>query len=83
MDSKPSCLLRGTTLAVCSLRPSLRVISIHVPLAGHDDELTMLYEQIDISIHMPLAGHDRFCCDAAIRGGISIHVPLAGHDTSG
>ena len=42
MDSKPSCLLRGTTLAVCSLRPSLRAISIHVPLAGHDKALAPL-----------------------------------------
>ena len=81
MDSKPSCLLRGTTLAVCSLRPSLRAISIPVPLTGHDGGGDYLVsDPALISIHMPLAGHD------SLQGGsqglrlISIHMPLAGHD---
>ena len=36
------------------------VISIHVPLAGHDANLTDILSYIEqISIHVPLAGHDR------------------------
>ena len=68
-------------LAFCSLRPSLRAISIHMPLTGHDDGGDYLVsDPALISIHMPLAGHD------SLQGGsqglrlISIHMPLAGHD---
>ncbi len=80
MDSKPSCLLRGTTLAVCSLRPSLRAISIHVPLAGHDTTSRTTEASTAISIHMPLAGHDDELTMLYEQIDISIHVPLAGHD---
>ena len=70
-------------LAFCSLRPSLRAISIHMPLTGHDDGGDYLVsDPALISIHMPLAGHDN---DSQYKGGgevISIHVPLAGHDNS-
>ena len=84
MDSKPSCLLRGTTLAVCSLRPSLRAISIHMPLAGHDDGGDYLVsDPALISIHMPLAGHDGVHLFEARDRHISIHMPLAGHDLFG
>ena len=51
---------------VCSLRPSLRVISIHVPLAGHDDGGNYLVsDPALISIHMPLAGHDKYAMAGA------------------
>ena len=57
------------------------MISIHVPLAGHDwlaVDITANWGQI--SIHVPLAGHDHLRQLRSPRPRISIHVPLAGHD---
>ena len=55
------------------------VISIHVPLAGHDDHPAAQRRIRAISIHVPLAGHDRALVVRYLRAGvISIHVPLDG-----
>ena len=35
------------------------LISIHMPLAGHDPDVEAVKAAVAISIHMPLAGHDR------------------------
>ena len=64
------------------LKIPLLVISIHVPLAGHDStwDGDFMGAERRISIHVPLAGHDP--CTAPHRScrRISIHMPLAGHD---
>ena len=52
-----TCPLRGTTLLIPAYCTAT-VISIHVPLAGHDGGRTRLGRRGLISIHVPLAGHD-------------------------
>ena len=55
-----TCPLRGTTVPARRGGCSRLCISIHVPLAGHDQLLVeTLMPPITISIHVPLAGHDR------------------------
>ena len=56
------------------------VISIHVPLAGHDQKNLGNSQGDCISIHVPLAGHDPRFEEMYDGFKISIHVPLAGHD---
>ena len=52
-----TCPLRGTTGYVLT-SDFASVISIHVPLAGHDILLLLHHRWDFISIHVPLAGHD-------------------------
>ena len=52
-----TCPLRGTTQNFQG-DPQKEVISIHVPLAGHDDCAGGYGMRTQISIHVPLAGHD-------------------------
>ena len=50
--------LRGAT-SVEKILPGLKNISIHVPLAGSDQQGRDRRHRADISIHAPLAGSDR------------------------
>ncbi len=52
-----TCPLRGTTMEMGVLMAAMD-ISIHVPLAGHDDHPAAQRRIRAISIHVPLAGHD-------------------------
>ena len=56
------------------------LISIHMPLAGHDLFSDDRAAHVGISIHMPLAGHDPDVEAIKAAVAISIHMPLAGHD---
>ena len=79
-EFQSTCPLRGTTPRKREVHCLLR-ISIHVPLAGHDQLLVeTLMPPITISIHVPLAGHDHYLAGVREVAVISIHVPLAGHD---
>ena len=77
-----TCPLRGTTLVVGHAIHA-GIISIHVPLAGHDD--------VDFGAHVVrIHFNPRAPCGARpqpssrpFSGRISIHVPLAGHDDLG
>ena len=63
---------------VCSYK--IRV-SIHVPLAEHDDHHAPPVElQQGVSIHVPLAEHDMAYVTINATQLVSIHVPLAEHD---
>ena len=84
-DNQPrfqsTCPLRGTTLEVRNGIAQLAVISIHVPLAGHDYHGTA--QNLSVAHFNPRAP----CGARHIRqfgaytpNEISIHVPLAGHD---
>ena len=77
-----TCPLRGTT-KLTQARIERILISIHVPLAGHDAKTldALITEVEDFNPRAP--------CGARLEGGwtrineeggISIHVPLAGHD---
>ena len=59
----------------------IEVVSIHVPLAEHDNSFIMRLQDITVSIHVPLAEHDIW---SVMRVSslviVSIHVPLAEHD---
>ena len=61
--------------------PTCYVISIHSPLAGRDNNRSLLSYDIGISIHSPLAGRDLALTEGMRREhAISIHSPLAGRD---
>ena len=53
------------------------LISIHVPLAGHDDGYVLTSDFANIiSIYMPLAGHDRYrVCEGAETQHFNPHAP--------
>ena len=56
------------------------MVSIHVPLAEHDESKMQFYATAQVSIHVPLAEHDLETEKAAKAKAVSIHVPLAEHD---
>ena len=71
--------LRGGTSVLTG--PSLnRLISIHPPLAGRDEDELYHSCKRDISIHPPLAGRDKGLLVTLRFADISIHPPLAGRD---
>ena len=73
--------LRGGTSVLTG--PSLnRLISIHPPLAGRDEDELYHSCKRDISIHPPLAGRDKGLLVTLRFADISIHPPLAGRDTA-
>ena len=75
-----TCPLRGTTLNRQGLFFRLR-ISIHVPLAGHDDVAAgLLLRKEAFQSTCPLRGTTGFLQTGEPYSHISIHVPLAGHD---
>ena len=58
-----------------------RIISIHAPLAGSDEDIPYFLNAYRISIHAPLAGSDFLPLSALRALDISIHAPLAGSDS--
>ena len=57
-----------------------RLVSIHVPLAEHDNCRAYMYARGLVSIHVPLAEHDGYAHEDRWISRVSIHVPLAEHD---
>ena len=57
------------------------LVSIHVPLAEHDETFENCSVLSCVSIHVPLAEHDMPVWHMHIpQHQVSIHVPLAEHD---
>ena len=75
-----TCPLRGTTTAqVKDMIP--RLISIHVPLAGHDAcPIAAATYLADFNPRAPCGARLHRVRVVDVGKGISIHVPLAGHD---
>ena len=74
-----TCPSRSTTFWQASQRYRV-VVSIHVPLAEHDEAYRENSYPRGVSIHVPLAEHD-ICADMnGVSLYVSIHVPLAEHD---
>ena len=74
-----TCPSRSTTDTVHRYAHSPEV-SIHVPLAEHDDKAHPHAHVLIVSIHVPLAEHDSISQIFLSCGVVSIHVPLAEHD---
>ena len=75
-----TCPLRGTTIRRVEGGVQLG-ISIHVPLAGHDDEESNEDRPIkEFQSTCPLRGTTAAAAGRVSGSRISIHVPLAGHD---
>ena len=58
------------------------LVSIHVPLAEHDDTSVTRLLFPKVSIHVPLAEHDCSFRRWRRERWVSIHVPLAEHDAN-
>ena len=75
-----TCPLRGTTQAVARIR-RLHLISIHMPLAGHDQRTwTQAPRPSYFNPHAPCGARRFRPCTASACPPISIHMHLAGHD---
>ena len=66
----------------CARRFARCLVSIHVPLAEHDDIVFGFCLFVKVSIHVPLAEHDLVAPVELRLFEVSIHVPLAEHDPS-
>ena len=62
-----TCPSRSTTDALAEIY-FLQRVSIHVPLAEHDRQLSGKTPKHRVSIHVPLAEHDR--CSRRVESGV-------------
>ena len=79
MSFQFTCPSRSTTNE-CRIYTADLLVSIHVPLAEHDEDEDEPAAEGDVSIHVPLAEHDDVYNVLKVLNGVSIHVPLAEHD---
>ena len=77
-----TCLLRGMTLLPIYMIYPL-MVSTHMPLARHDEEMQTQTKTILVSTHMPLARHDNSYDGMNAFLSVSTHMPLARHDAAG
>ena len=77
-----TCPLRGTTITDETMLRCIS-ISIHVPLAGHDDlQFIQTTSTSNFNPRAPCGARQESPARDSLLFFISIHVPLAGHDLS-